>query len=265
MRAIKNYWKEHIRNYSKIWILAQSSRKKETVRTTFGPFWNLIRDIIFLVAYSVFFTLISSGSKIDGVPRLTYLASGLVAWFFISAALNQSSKCIKKNRIMFTKMKFPITIIPTFEVLATYLIRLPSLLIAFVIVGATYGLQDFNILLFMYYNIAMVLLMHSIVLVFSGFIALSKDFTQLYLAFTRILFYFVPILWTKSNFNSLWFQTILVFNPFVYVIDGFRDAFVFGNRIGMFETSVFWIVVLTLHIMGCVIQDSFKRIYSDFL
>ncbi len=267
MNSLKIGIKEHIKGVHLIKKLTVNYWKLEARGTVFGPLWIFVKDVIFFVAYSAFFWLITGGNTIvDGMNRLSYLASGLIAWFFMAEALKHGSGCIRRNKILFTKMKFPITIIPTFEVLTIYLKRAPSMLIAFVIVGMFDGLSNFNILLFIYYNIAMLISMHAAVIFFSGFIALSADFKEFYAAIMRIMFYFIPLLWPLSilaDYGIL--GKLALLNPLVYVIEGFRDAFVHSQMPNLPYTIYFWSLTLIVYLLGFKIQNVLRKYYSDYM
>ena len=75
----------------------------------------------------------------------------------------------------------------------------------------------------------------------------------------------MPILWDFSRVKSLSINILLRINPMVYVIKGFRDAFVSGPTQAVGYTIYFWACVFILFLTGSYIQDRLKKYYADFV
>ena len=102
-------------------------------------------------------------------------------------------------------------------------------------------------------------------LVIAAFVAVSDDFRQLYDALLRVLIYTMPILWDFSRVQSVWVHILLRINPMVYVVKGFRDAFVLGETQSAFYSAYFWACVAGLFMTGSYVQDRLRKYYADFL
>ena len=122
----------------------------------------------------------------------------------------------------------------------------------------------------MYYFIAMFILMVVLNLTLSTFVALSKDFSQIYSTIVKISFYFVPVLWSFEIFVGSGTlmkiaEVLLKLNPFTYIILGMRDAFLVGSPIDVWYTIYFWCFVLVAFLIGCFVQYKIRRVFVDFL
>ena len=264
--SLKYVFAEHKNNLYRIWQMSLSHMKKQTVRTSLGMGWVFIRDLVFFVIFIIFRYLMSGSAEVDGMNFIVYLVTGLVPWFFMNEVINSGVNAISMNKAIIKSIQFPITIIPTIEVIAIFLKRLFTLIIAFVVCAVFGYLKNFNILLLIYYFISMLLLMVSFNLVLSAFIAISLDFTQLYLSITRVIFFSLPILWSFEKLNNLnWAITLIKLNPMVYIIIGFRDAFVIGNAPNLEYSIYFWIVCVTMLFLGSFTQFRLRKYYSDFI
>ncbi|MDL2211453.1 hypothetical protein LJB88_01085 [Erysipelotrichaceae bacterium OttesenSCG-928-M19] len=276
VKEIKTFIDEHKNNGGYIWKLAVSSAREDTQKTTLGMYWNVVRDIIFFIAYGFFITVVrgSGSASIEGMPRLIYLFTGLVGWYFINDIIKTGVKCIVKNKGVFTKIKFPILIIPTFETIAIFIKRIMTVVLLCIIlllfVIFTDYRPDINIFGVIYALGAAFLFGVAYTLFVSGFYTISKDFRELYGAIMRIQFYFVPIFW--SVYQDLpaaglpnWVVTFIANTPFIHVINSFRRAISLGEFPQLYSIGIFFIIVLILFCTGCYIQYRLRRIYADFV
>ena len=275
VQEIKCFFEEHKNNRSYIWKLAVSKAKEETINTTLGIYWDVIRDLVFFVAYGLFmFVMRGSHSQIDGMPMLVYLFTGLVAWYMIRDDLNIGVNCMVKNKNIFTKIKFPIMVIPTIETIALYIKRVITVILLALVLGVlmivTGWRANVNILGLIYSIGASLLFGIAYSLFMSGFYTISKDFRELYKAIVRIQFYFVPIFWSvdhdlaKLGLSPGWIEFIKNL-PFIHLIDSFRMSIASGAFPPKHSVLIFFAFVLVLFLAGCYIQYRLRRIYADFI
>lgn len=275
LKAIRFFIKEHIENRRYIMKLAVSSANRDTQNTTLGIYWNVVRDAVFFIAYSFFMVVIRGGnSDIEGMPRLVYLYTGLVAWYMINDNLTLGVKAIVKNKNIFSKIKFPIMIIPTIETIALYIRRLITLGLLAVILIVFMIFTDYrvniNIFGLIYSLIASFVFGLAWTLFVSGFYAISKDFKELYLAIMRIQFYFVPIFWSVSQDIPRtglphFVETILNNLPFIHLVNSFRRSISLGEFPALREVMIFTVITVIIFSVGCYLQYRLRRIYADFI
>jgi len=265
-KALKFVVKEHIQNIGRMCKIAVDHMKKQTSLTSLGIWWIFIGDIIHYAIYFTFRYLMTGGGDVQGMHILVFLSSGLVPWFFINDIINSGSKAILKNKAIITSFAFPITTIPTIEVLSIFIKRLFSLVIAFVIISIVGYAQYFNVLLFLYYFIAMFIFMVGFNLLISPMIALSNDFNMLYSSLTRLFFFATPVIWSFDRIQHMPLViTILKLNPFAYIIMGFRDAFYYGEIPDLQYSIYFWSLTIVVYFFGSYAQFRLRKYYADFI
>lgn len=264
-KSVKFVISEHKENIRKIDLLAKNEIRIYAAGTTLGYWWTLAKDLIYFFAYGCFMALMYSSSTIEDVPRLVFLVTGLIPWYFITDSLGGGSMAIRKRAGILTKIKFPITIVPTYDILSIFYKRLASFLIVFLILGLNHMLLGINIFYLLYYTFAMVIFMMAFNMFISCFVAISKDFTELYQSIVRIMIFFVPIMWSLETINNPLIKHILMLNPLIYLIRGMRYSFI-GNVPNTLEYTIyFWIVTLIFFVVGSSIQLKLKRIYADYI
>lgn len=257
--------REHKENIWLIIKMAFMNTEKQTVRSSLGIFWTYFHDIVYILVFVVFRMLMAGNGRVMGMHSTVYMLTGMIPWFFINDVLSQGSMAVRSNSGIVQSIRFPVPVLPTIEVASIFIRRMISFAMLFAVVLLYGYIRYFNLLLFVYYVICALALCISWNLVVSAFIAISDDFRQLYDAFLRVLIYTMPILWDFSYVQSLWVNILLRMNPMVYVVKGFRDAFVLGPTQDPAYTVYFWICVLALFGLGCYVQDKLKRYYADFV
>ncbi|MTI65566.1 MAG: hypothetical protein FH753_03095 [Firmicutes bacterium] len=265
-KAVKYVMKEHKSNFKNIIKLSIAHINNETIRTSLGFWWLIIHDLIYFIVFTFFRTLMSGDSQIDGMHRVIYLLTGLIPWFFMSEVLNKGSNSILKSKGIVNSIKFPITTLPTIEVISIFIKRSFTFIIVFFVCVFFGYVSNFSIILFVYYFVAMFMLMFSLNLIISALIAISSDFTQLYRSITRVLMFSLPILWSFEMAKGYRFISILLkMNPMVYIILGFRSAFIYGHLPNLNYSIYFWAFVIIVFNLGCYVQYKLRKYYSDFM
>lgn len=262
MRVILQVHKQNIRLLVK---MAFMNMGKQTVRSSLGIFWTYFHDIVYIFVFAAFRLLIAGGGNVMGMNSTVYMITGMIPWFFINDVLSQGSMVIRNNKGIVKSIRFPVPILPTVEVVSIFLKRMFSFVMLFAVVIVFGYIRYFHLLLFFYYIICAAALSAAMNLLFSAFVAVSDDFRQLYDALLRVLIYTMPILWDFTKVKSVGIHVLLRINPMVYVIKGFRDAFVFGPTQNICYTVYFWVCVFVLFMAGSYVQDKLKKYYADFI
>ncbi len=266
INALMYFFQVHIANFGRIFKLARYNVHQQTLRTSLGFGWIIIRDFVYYLVFIMFRYLMSGSQEVDGTNFILYLMVGIIAWNFMSEAINGVAMTVKQNNNMLSTIQFPVIILPTVGVIGVFIKRSFSYLVLIVVTIIFGDLADVNWLLFFYYNIAMFALMLVWSLIFSSMIAISNDFNQLYLAVASVLFYTVPVIWSYDNIASnVFIARIFKLNPFSYIIEGFRDAIYSGTMLDKEYTIYFWIFITVAFVIGAVLQNKLKNYYIDMV
>ncbi len=264
--SLKYILDEYKENSSNIFSLAVQNMRQQTLRTSLGIGWVFVRDVVFYFIFILFRFLVAGAENIDGMSFILYMMIGMVAWNFMNEVINGGIMAIKHNKHILSSIKFPISILPTVEVLAIFLKRMFTLIILLIVILIFGDIRSVSPILFIYYFLSMTLFMICWNLVFTSLVAVSNDFEQLYRAITSIIFYTLPIFWSfEFILQYPVLSNILKMNPFVYIVDGFKDAIVYGNMPDLRYTLYFWTLNLVLLILGSILQFKLKRHYIDLI
>ena len=246
MSKIKNFFKsfidvfvlifkEHFANLHQIGKLSIADLKKTYNGSALGWAWAVIKPVFTLFVYWFAIAIgLRSGNGVSEYPFILWLMAGMVSWFYMTEIITGGTVCIRRYSYLVTKMKYPITTIPTFTGLSHLYVHIILVLVViavFWIMGyapTIYLLQlpVYTILMFLFFNAWSL---------FAGLIsAISKDFANLVKSLNIGVFWLSGILWNIDNIaDNKILNTIMMLNPVTFICYGYRNCFV--NHVWFFE------------------------------
>lgn len=232
-----------------------------------GLLWEFITPAFKVLIYWFVFGLgIRGGEPVNGTPYIVWLLIGLIPWFFISPSVIQGTNSIYAKMNLVSKMKFPVSVLPTISIFSNAL----NFLIMLVLLGIVLLINQINpgiyLLQFPYYLLCLFVFLFSCVLLGSTISIIIRDFQLMLQSGMRLLFFFTPVLWDPSNLDKV-YQTILKLNPFNYLIEGFRTTFL-GQEWFFYDwvyTLYFWAITLFILFIGAFLHIKFRDKFIDYL
>ncbi|EEH96759.1 ABC transporter permease [Clostridium tertium] len=267
MRDLLFILREHKANFYKIYKLALYDFITPLRDTYLGALWIILSPLSQIGVYWFVFGLgIRNGKPIDGHPFLLWMLAGLIPWFYISASISAGTLAIYSKAAIITKMKFPTSIIPTNTILTQLLNNIPLIFIMIL----SYVFNGYKATIYYiqipYYIIAATLLLIGISLITSALVMAVRDINRLVGTVLRFMFYLTPILWTTINLPPIGLKIIRL-NPFIYIIEGFRNTFLYNKW--FFEdvkfTVYYWLVTIITILIGAMIHMKFRNRFSDLV
>lgn len=254
MKAILEIIKEHIAWRSQIIKLAKADIIKTYSGAAFGWAWALVKPMVMVfVLWFAFSIGLRVGGPVEGYPYILWLIAGLFPWFYMSDMINQGAGAIRKYRYLVTKMKFPVSTIPTFVGLSKFSVHFILMMILIVIYAFCGYYPDIFLLQLPIYMILMILFFVVWGLFSSMLSAISKDFLNLVKAFNTAVFWMSGIMWDINRIDIPWLQTALMFNPVTFFATGYRNVFIYKEWIWEQPLAIGCFgVVLIIMIIGAV-------------
>ncbi|GAA0071222.1 ABC transporter permease [Clostridium sardiniense] len=253
---------ENIRNIKQTILISKADLVKFYKGAALGYAWAVIRPMVTIAVYLFAFQMgIRKSGYVDGFPFLLWLIAGLGPWFFISDAIVGGAMSIRQYRHFVTKMKFPISTIPTFVLLSKLYVQI--MLLAFIVlIFAAYGYYpDIYYLQFLYYIPTMYIFFLVLSWTLSSLSVISRDFENLVKAAIQAVLWLTPILWNIRGLSPT-MKFIMKLNPVNYFIEGFRDIFLYKEWFFQGTYSIYiWIVILITALIG---SHVYKKLYKDF-
>ena len=228
MGTIKEIFREHISWRGQILKLAKADIIKTYSGAALGWAWALIKPAMTIAVFWFAFTFgLRGGHSVEGYSFVLWMMAGFSAWFYIADMITDGANAIRRYRYLVTKMKFPVSTIPTFVGMADLAIHVALLCIILLLFVATGHMPDIYWLQLPVYMLFMVLICIAWALFSSMLGAMSRDFINLVKALKTPIFWMSGILWDVNNIGIPWMKTALYFNPVTYLATGYRNCLIY--------------------------------------
>ena len=177
------------------------------------------------------------------------------------------ANCIRKYNYLVTKMKYPVSTIPTFINISNISINL-ILIAIMIIIFAGFGYKPDIYLLQLPIYIILAFILFNLWGFFASFLgAISKDFINLVKSFITALFWLSGVLWNPNTVQIGLVKNFLNINPVTFITNGFRNCFI--DKVWIWEQPkrllYFIIILIILLIAGIWAYKKLRKDIPDVL
>lgn len=269
MKPLLSWGKIQILNIDKVIRIAQFDQKANHQNHMFGLFWEFLSPAIQIVIYYLVFGIRLNGQTVihSDIPYIYWMLIGLIPWFYMSSSIVSGAGSICQNLGLIAKTHFPIGILPTIAVvkgLNSFFSMLGLFLIFFISQGF---FPTFEWIQLIYYFFCMLLLLLSIAVLTSAITVIFRDLQLFISAGMRLLFFISGAVINVTAHPESLLTKILILNPFVYVIEGFRDALL--SRGWFFDDPwrvvYFFSFVLIILTAGIYITNKYQADFVEYM
>ena len=190
--------------------------------------WFFVRPAIYIFCFwfalEIGLRAARSTGLDSGVPYIIWLSSGLIPWFFMQEFISSGTEVLRHFSYLVTKIKFPISAIPTIHATSAFILHLmlmACLFVMYAIAGLPWDIYLLQIpiimaLMFVFWDAFSMLISH--------LSAFSKDISNLVKALGTPLFWLSGIIFDLSAIKIDWIQSLMNFNPVTTYVTVMRDA-----------------------------------------
>ncbi len=262
LQTIRGILSDHWQYRKQLFKLAKADLKKD-YGGALGIGWAVIRPAILIFVFWFAFTVgLRRGNDVNGYPFFLWLIAGMIPWYYMRDMLTGGAGSIRRYRYLVTKIKFPISTIPTFVSIANMVTHLGLVLIMMVIY-LLFGYPPTIYYLQLPLYTGLMFLFFTSWGLFSGMLsAVSRDFYNLVRSLTQAVFWLSGILYDASRVKYDWIRNILLFNPVTLLVNGYRDVFI--NHRWFWENPEALVrFALVYAVMGLLALWAYRRLYKD--
>lgn len=246
--------------------LSMQDFKRRFAGSYFGTLWGFVNPLLTMTVYWLVFEFGFRSGDADGFPFILWFGSGISAWMFFSEAFSLASNSFLEYSYLVKKVVFNINILPLVKIFSSMLVHfffvalVAGLCILFGYYPSIYWLQ------LPYYLLGSVCLLFAISLSFASIMVFFRDLGQMISVILLVGMWGTPIAWNVNLFSGK-VQTIAKLNPIYYLVQGYRDCFLYKTWFWEHDklTLYFWCVVVGLTLVGSYIFDKLKSSFADFL
>ena len=228
MNSIRMIIDEHKLLGNQIFKLAKSDLIKTYRASALGWAWALVKPAVRIFVFWFAFSVgMRAGKPVEGYPYILWLMAGFLPWFYMQDMLNGGAGCIRKNKHLVTKMKFPVSVIPTFVSFSHLYVHWVLLAINIVIFVLAGHMPDIYYLQIPFYMLLM-FMFFTIWALFAGLLsAISKDFQNLVKSITTAIFWMSGVMYNVDRIHNHAARILLKFNPITVISSGYRKVFIY--------------------------------------
>lgn len=243
--------------------MARSDLVKTYRGAALGWLWAIIRPVVTIFVYWFAFSIGLRISKdVSNYPFFLWLIAGVVPWFYMNDMITQGTDCMRKYSYLITKMKFPVSTIPTFVSISKLIVNTILIVIVIIIYWAMGYPPDIYYLQIPFFTLLMYLFFTQWALFAAPIAAMSKDFSNLVKSFVFALFWLSGVLWDAEKVEIIWLRRFLMLNPVTFLVNSFRNTFV--NKIWFWEQPKrFGYFIFFLLIMYMLSIWSYNRLRKE--
>lgn len=266
VESIKLILSEHRENFKQIFSMAKNDLKKEYSGTALSYLWAVIKNLIYVFSYWFAMAIGLKSAKETEYPYMVWLVAGLTAWFLIRDTLAPAAKSIRKNKYLVTKVIYPISTIPTFKVISSFISNLMFLIVLLIVAIINDITPTIYWIQILYYQFAAIILLIGISLLTSALVVISRDIEMIINSSVFLIFWFSPILYPVDNLHGI-VSTIAKLNPFYYIIEGFRSSILYKTWFfyDIKLTIYFWSITLAILLLGVFVHGKLRNQFVDIL
>lgn len=261
--------KEVIKNKSMIFNLAKDDFKKRFVGSYFGLVWMFVQPLATILVYTLIFQVgFKSTPPVANIPYVLWLIPGIIPWFYFQDALIQGTGCLYEYQYLVKKVVFNVAMLPIIKIVSILFSHICFIVIMFVVVIISHTAITYKAFAIIYFSFATTILALGITYFTSSINVFFKDMAQIVSILLQFGMWMAPIMYDDSLFieRAPIVCTLLKFNPFYYIVKGYRWAII-GDTFNDFTrlSIYFWFVTFIIFIIGYNMFNKLKIHFSDVL
>ena len=236
-----------------LWTLVQRDLRVRYSNSLLGYVWTVLDPLLMASVYFVVFTFIfKAGARVADRPYFLYLLSGLLAWQWFTASVNDTTKSLIQEARMVRSTNLPREIWVIRCVVAKgveYVLSLP-VLVGFVVYYLVRGRVDLDweLVFFPLGILLQFLLLVGLGLILAPLTVLATDMQRVVRILLRFMFYLSPVLYGTHAVPEV-LRVVLAFNPLNGILSLYRGG-LFARPISWFDVGVSTAITAVLLVIG---------------
>lgn len=246
--------------------LTKKDLRQRYLGSYLGILWAFIQPTITVLIFWFVFQVGFKSVPVDNFPFVLWLICGMFPWFMFNDSWMGATNSILSNSFLVKKLVFKVELLPVIQIGSALIVNSFFVLLLFFLF-ACYGfypcVYNFQIL---YYMVALIYLVFGLSLITASLVPFMRDVSQLVGMVIQFGFWGTPIFWS-INLIPEKFHWILKLNPMYYIIDGYRNSFIYHKWIisqGWMNVS-FWIISTIILLVGVFVYKKLRPHFADVL
>jgi len=250
------------------WEFTRREVSSQYAGQVLGTIWAIGHPLFMMALYLFIFGVVFR-QRIGGTYELpldytTYILVGLIPWMSFAQAMARSCAALTGQANLVKQVVFPIEILPTKVVIASFIPQLVGLVVLIVYVLAQHGGLHLTYLLLPVLVGLQALAMLGVAMAFAAIGVFLRDLKEIVGLFTVAGLYLMPAFYLPAWVPPI-FKPVLYANPFSYMIWCYQDALYFGRIDHPWAWALFVPGSLLSFVVGYRIFRKLKPFFGNVL
>ena len=255
-----------VQKRSLIASMAKREVATQYVGSIMGFVWTFVQPMVLVAVLWVVFSLGFRVKPVDDVPFVVWLTAGMCGWFIFADVLGGSASVIISNANLIKKTLFPSQILPVVKLTSAFIAHSIFIVVLLGLILFNRMSPSIYYFQFIYYLFCLSVLGLGLGWAVSALNVFIRDVGQIVTVILQIGFWATPILWNIQMMPEK-IQFIFKLNPMYYIIQGYRDSFIYSIPFWHHPllTLYFWVTAGSLFLIGALIFQKLKPQFPDVL
>lgn len=241
------------------------SRYKQTV---LGSAWYVVQPLFTSLMFTLVFNKIAKISTGE-IPPILFFLAGTVCWGYFSSCVTQTASTFSANGALFDKVYFPRLVVPISQLIAN-LIGFAMQMALFLFFFLFYYFQGAEISMGWRIIVLPLLLLQmaafglGVGCMVSAVTTRFRDLQIMLGFFMQLWMYASCVVYPLSMVPENW-RWLYAINPMVFIIEGFRYAFMGQGTVYLWQIAVSFAVGVVVVTLGLIMFNRTQRTCVDIL
>ena len=250
--------------WSTIFALAVHDIKAKYAGSALGMLWELAEPLVTAGIYWFVYTVALRGDAVDDIPYALWLMVGIAPWFFLSGGLNGAAVCFHDYRFLVRKTKFHAEFLPAVRVCSAALSHGVFLLLVYLILCFSGFRPCLGQLWMLYWFLAGAAMSLGLGTILALWCVYLKDVAYAVKVLIQLGFWITPVFWNPAALpESL--RWIIVWNPAAIMVQGYREALLYGRNLTWQIQGLYWIVTVVCGAVAWLLMKKCRPFLADHL
>lgn len=254
------------RNRKLLWQMTKRDFRQRYLGSYLGILWAFIQPTITVLIFWFVFQVGFKAMPVENFPFILWLVCGMFPWFFISESILSATNSVIESSFLVKKIVFRVELLPIVKIMSALVVHIffvGILFLMFAVYGYSISIYNLQII---YYFFAMICLSLGISWLTSSLTVFLRDVGQFATMLLQFGFWGTPIFWSLDMIPAQ-FQFFLKLNPAYYLVEGYRQSFIYKEWFWQHEylTIYFWVLTAVVMFAGAWCFKKLRPHFADVL
>ena len=253
-------------NRKLLWQMTKRDFRQRYLGSYLGILWAFIQPTITVFIFWFVFQVGFKAVPVNNFPFILWLICGMFPWFFLSESIQSATYSVTESAFLVKKIVFRVELLPIVKIMSAFVVHIFFIALLFAMF-AIYGYPPtiYNLQI-IYYLFAMICLALGLSWLTSSLTVFLRDIGQFVSMILQFGFWGTPIFWNLQMIPQQ-FHFILKLNPAYYLVEGYRQSFIYHEWFWQHWhlTAYFWILTAAIMLLGAWCFKKLRPHFADVL